>query len=217
MLAVAMSLTLAASPMAIDPSTVRELDALNATLRAETFRGARSLRVEPATGPADPIHDALVILPRAQFHDGTIELRLAGEVAPNSDPGSRGFVGIAFRVQSNNRYECFYLRPTNGRADDQLRRNHSLQYVSEPEYPWERLRQEALGQYESYADLQPGEWTQVRIEVRGVKARLYVNGASQPALIVNDLKHGDASGPIALWVGPGAIGHFATVRLAARP
>lgn len=216
MLGIAMWLALAASPMTIDPSTGRDLKAVNATLHPETFKGSRSLRVAPATGPADPLHSALVILPGAQFHDGTIALRLAGEVAPNSDPGSRGFVGIAFRVQSNESYECFYLRPTNARADDQLRRNHSLQYVSEPEYPWERLRQETPGQYESYADLQPGEWTQVRIEVSGVKARLYINGASQPALIVNDLKHGDASGPIALWVGPGAIGHFSTVRLAAR-
>jgi hypothetical protein len=35
---------------------------------------------------------------------------------------SRGF-GIAFRVQGN-RFEYIYLRPTNGRADDQIRRNH---------------------------------------------------------------------------------------------
>jgi len=80
------------------------------------------------------------------------------------------------------------IRPTNGRADDQLRRNHSAQYISFPDYEWQRLRAEAPGQYESYVDLVPGEWTRVKVEVSGVKARLYVHDASQPSLIVNDLK-----------------------------
>jgi len=30
--------------------------------------------------------------------------------------------------------------------------------------------------------------------------RLYVNGAQQPTLIVNDLKMGDTEGAIALWI-----------------
>jgi hypothetical protein len=42
---------------------------------------------------------------------------------------ARGFAGIAFRVQPDLRtYDAFYLRPTNGRADDQVRRNHAAQY-----------------------------------------------------------------------------------------
>ena len=96
------------------------------------------------------------------------------------------------------KYECIYLRPTQGRADDQLRRNHSVQYISHPEYPWERLRKENPSQYETYTDLVPGEWTKVKIEVKGNKARLWVNGSDQPTMLVNDLKLGDAQGPIAL-------------------
>jgi hypothetical protein len=42
------------------------------------------------------------------------------------------YIGVAFRVNLNAakdaaKYECFCLRPTNGRADDQVRRNHSTQ------------------------------------------------------------------------------------------
>ena len=103
--------------------------------------------------------------------------------------------------------------PTIGRADDQLRRNHSIQYISIPEYEWFRLRDETPGKYESYVDLVPGEWTKLRIEVSGVKMRLYVNGASQPALVVNDLKHGDSTGSVALWIGPGTEAYFANLRL----
>jgi len=61
--------------------------------------------------------------------------------------------------------------------------------------------------------MMPGEWTKVRIEVQGDKARLYVNGAQQASLIVNDLKHEQSEGKIALWVGPGTVAHFANLRI----
>jgi hypothetical protein len=122
---------------------------------------------------------------------------------------------MAFRVANGGAaYEAFYLRPTNGRAEDQERRNHSTQYISEPEFPWNRLRQETPSKYESYVDLAPGEWTKVKIEVHGVKARLFVNGAAQPALIVNDLKRGASQGAVAYWIGPGTDAHFAGLKVA---
>jgi hypothetical protein len=82
-----------------------------------------------------------------------------------------------------------------------------------PEYEWSRLRREAPGRYESYVDLMPGEWTKIKIEVSGVKARLYVNDSTQPVLVVNDLKHGDSEGAVALWIGLGTEGYFANLRL----
>ena len=53
-------------------------------------------------------------------------------------PDARGFIGIAFRLQGNL-YEYIYLRPANGRADDQIRRNHSTQYGAHPDYGFDRL------------------------------------------------------------------------------
>ena len=86
---------------------------------------------------------------------------------PGAPEGARGFVGIAFRVQGDLRtYDAFYLRPTNGRADDQVRRNHSAQYISHPDWPWFRFGRNFRRKYESYVDLVPGTWTKVRIEVR---------------------------------------------------
>jgi len=71
------------------------------------------------------------------------------------------------------------------------------------------MRKETPSRYESYVDLVPGTWTKVRIEVRGDKARLFVHGSEQPALVVNDVKSGaGARGAVALWLGPGAIAHF---------
>jgi len=43
--------------------------------------------------------------------------------------------------------------------------------------------------------------------------RLYVNGASQPTLVVNDLKLGDTTGTVALWIGVGTEAYFTNLRL----
>ena len=152
----------------------------------------------------------LAVIQDLEFSNGIIEAEIAGAPAPNAGEGARGFVGIAFRMQKDHRtYDAFYLRPTNGRADDQVRRNHSAQYISHPAWPWQRLRKETPEKYEAYVDLVPGAWTKVKIEVRGEQARLYVHDQPQPTLIVNDVKSGaQGSGAIALWVGPGTIAHF---------
>ena len=54
------------------------------------------------------------------------------------------------------------------------------QYISDPDFPWQKLRSETPSRYESYVDLVPGEWTKVRIEVHGTRALLYVHDAAQP-------------------------------------
>jgi hypothetical protein len=64
--------------------------------------------------------------------------------------------------------------------------------------------------------LQPGEWTKYKIEVEGRSARLYVNGAQQPCLIVNDLKLDPLAGGVALWVGPGTEGYFSNLKVGAK-
>jgi hypothetical protein len=147
-----------------------------------------------------------------------IEVDLAGMPSASADAGARGFVGISFHVQPGAvRMKTFYLRPTNGRADDQVRRNHSTQYTADPEWPWHRLRREEPGRYESYVDLIPGEWTSLRIVVAASRAELYVNGAGQPALVVTDLKYPDRSGGVALWIGAGTVAHFANLRITRTP
>ncbi len=181
-----------------------------AKVNPATYNGKKALRVDHLQGEGEA-HFAKLL--DCDFSDGIIELELAGKPAENAGQGARGFVGLAFRIADDNSYfECFYLRPANGRANDQLRRNHSTQYISFPDFPWHRLRQDTPGKYESYVDLVPGEWTRVRIEVSGEQAKLYVHGSDQPCLIVNDLKLGPGKkGGVGLWVGVGSEAYFSKI------
>lgn len=163
--------------------------------------------------------ESLAIVKGTDFTNGTIEVELAGRPSESAGENARGFIGIAFHVEKSDpiAYDCFYLRPTNGRAEDQLRRNHTCQYMSHPEFTWFKLRDEAPGVYESYVDLAPGEWTQVKIEVEGEKARLFVNGAQHPCLIVNDLKRAGKGGPIALWMEQSTNAYYRNLRISENP
>lgn len=197
----------------------------NVTAEAVTHEGKRGVRL---TMSADaqrsvaglPIErqsllEKFALIEGTDFSDGVIEAEIAGAPAAGAAAGARGFVGIAFRVQPDmTTYDAFYLRPTNGRANDQVRRNHSVQYISHPHWTWDRMRRETPEKYETYVDLVPGAWTRVRIEVCGDTARLYVHGLEQPTLIVNDVKTGArARGGIALWIDAGTEAHFRDVRV----
>jgi hypothetical protein len=212
----------ALAAMASNPSAepyVMKLDLSAFTLRAvkaevAEHRGRRAIHLTDLQASQRTDVDSMAVLNDSDFQDGTIELQIAGSPRPGEFPGARGFVGIAFRVNTDvSRYEYVYLRPTNGRADDQLRRNHSTEYASEPGYPWQRLRKENPGLYESYVDLEPDVWTKFKLVVSARRAELYIKDQEQPCLIVKDLKQGETRGRIALWVGLAADGYFSDLRV----
>lgn len=208
------AMTPAVHAQTISLDAMDQLKLVNVKAEPVNFKGRKALRVSDAAAAGTGDEGRLVILPKTDFQDGIIEVDLAGEPGPGAGEGARGFVGMAFRVAADaSRFECFYLRPTNGRAEDQVRRNHSAQYISNPGFPWHLLRKEFPEKYETYVDLVAGEWTKVKIEVRGEKARLYVNGVEQPTMLVNDLKQKQSKGAIALWIGTGTVAHFANVRI----
>lgn len=210
----------------------------NAIAAPVTFQGKKALKLTAPPSVARPVpatkgglkkgggpgaaeanrQDHLALLDGLDFTNGVIEVDLAGEPGPGAAGGARGFVGVAFRVQPDRKtYDCFYLRPTNGRADDQERRNHSAQYIQHPTYTWFKLREETPSKYESYVDIAPAEWIHVKIEVNGDKAKLFVNNHPQPTLIVNDVKSGAAAkGAVALWFEGSTIAHYANLKVTAR-
>ncbi len=150
-----------------------------------------------------------------EMENGIIEVKMLSQIMANSPfPAARGFIGVAFRIDSlNNRFEGLYLRPSNGRADDQLRRNHTIQYFSYPEYNFGRLRREANGLYETYSDIGLNEWIDVKIVINDKKLTLFINNQKTPSFIVNEMLGKINKGGIGLWVEIGTIGFFKDLKI----
>jgi len=184
------------------------LIAPNVKAEAAKYEGREAVRI--TMGGED--HGGLALLPGTDFQDGVIEADIALKIAPGV--GSPGFVGIAFRARADaTHYELFYVRPGNSAAIDQAKRNHSAQYVSEPDFGWYRLRREWPSVYESHADLAMEKWMKVRIEVAGRMAKLYLNGSATPSLVVDGLKGEDLHGAVGLWSYTDQEAYFSNVRI----
>jgi len=187
----------------------KDLVLVNVKAEAVEYQGRKAVRLTKIEEK-----DGFALLGGTDFQDGTIEADIA--LKTTTPPGVRmpGFVGIAFRARPDaSRYELFYLRPGNSSADDQTMRNHSVQYTSEPEFDWYKLRQGWPWAYEAHAELKMEMWTKVRIEVKGRNAKLFLNGSENPSLVVGPLLGQDLRGGIALWGYQGEEAYFSNVRI----
>ncbi len=215
-LTTAQAANIRASSIKLDATTKLEL--INARALWVDYRGRRALNLAPLKGHEhDTDQEITAVLTGTEFKDGVIEVdvsgaRRKGYSTAEDVSGYKGMIGLTFRLRGDSA-ERFYIRPENARLENQLFRNRATQYESSPDYPWLRLREENPGVYESYVDLEPGAWTKLKIEVSGHEARLYVNGASQPCLVVNDLKHGQSHGAIALWARISTEAYFSNLRV----
>ena len=186
------------------------LAAPQAKIEAVTYLGRKCVRV---TLEGDD-HGGLVPLPGTDFQDGVIEADIALKSTLPAGIRFPGFVGLAFRARPDaSHYELFYLRPGNSDAPDQPMRNHSVQYTSEPDFSWYRLRREWPSVYESHAPLAFESWTKVRIEVTGRAAKLFLNGSSKPSLVVDGLKGEDLHGSVGLWSYTNEEAYFSNLRI----
>lgn len=176
-------------------------------LRVE--RDLESLAFDPNRMGVTVDEPTFLKLKGLDMENGTVEVKMLSRLLPSAPPFARGFIGLAFRIiEDNTAYESIYLRPTNGRAEDQFRRNHTIQYYAYPDYKFDRLRAESKGEYETYADIGLDEWITVRIEFSGKSAKLYLNDQKFPAFLVKEMLGSATSGSIGLWVDIGTEGYF---------
>lgn len=206
------------SALRIAPTTAFE--AVNGRILWQDYRGHRALKLAPLEGhERDVDQEMFAVLTGSDFRDGILEFdvsgaRREGYSTAEDVSGFKGIVGITFRMHGDSA-ERVYLRPENSRGSNQLFRNRSTQYESMPDFPWQKLRADQPGVYESYVDIEPGAWTHMRVVVRGATMRLYVNGSTQPCLVVNDLRHGNSHGAIALWSRISSEAYFSNLRVTA--
>lgn len=197
----------------------REFDVKNAHASIVKLNGEDVLKVErdlkALPFDLERLHETVdeptyVKLRNLEFSDGIFEVKVLARVQqPTPFPAAQGFIGIHFRVNADDSaFESIYLRPNVGRADNQMFRNHAVQYFAYPGYKFNRLRKESSGVYETYADIGLDEWITMRIHVKGERAELYLNNAKYPSFIVNKMKGTSASGGIGLFVDIGTEGYF---------
>lgn len=161
-----------------------------------------------------------VKLKNLDFSDGSIEVKMFARIQnPSPFEFAQGFIGLAFRIDENDRaFESIYLRPKVGRSDNQKFRNHAVQYFAYPDFKFERLRREFPETYETSAPVGIEEWITFRIEVRDERAELFVNNAKYSTMVVPKMLGKTTSGSIGLWVDIGTEGYFKDLKITpARP
>ena len=151
----------------------------------------------------------------SDFHNGTIEVDVCGSLLPDAPDYARGFIGIAFRAAEDGReFECFYIRPTNGRdCPDPVRRAHGCQYFSYPGYTFAWFREFNVAGYEAPVDtIALDRWSHIKAVIEDDRGAFYVDGTL--VLEVNGFKHGPgARGNVGLYVDIGTDGRFRNLEI----
>jgi hypothetical protein len=134
---------------------------------------------------------------------------------PAPYPGIAGFIGVYFRIAENDSaWESIYVRPKVGRANNQMFRNHAVQYFAYPNYKFQTLRDKfPAGSYEGSAPVALNEWIKMRIEVNGETAEMFINDMKYSSFIVDKMLGKNKKGFVGLYVDIGTIGYFKDLKV----
>ena len=179
------------------------LTVFNRTATALTDGAKKGLRLSANQG------DGVAYLHGIEFGNATIECDIRGK-----DVQGQSFVGVAFHGVDGATYDAIYFRPFNFKTEDPARRVRAVQYVSHPAYPWMKLRAAHPGKYEQPVNPvpDPNGWFRARIVVASPKVSVFVDGAKEPCLVVDQLSD-RKKGSVGVWVGNGSSGDFANLKI----
>jgi len=153
------------------------------------------------------------------FENGIIEVKMYSQIQnPPPYPGVAGFIGVYFRIkEDDSAFEGIYVRPKVGRVNNQLYRNHAVQYISYPDFKFDTLRKIAPFRYETSAPVALEEWITMRIEVNGETAEMFINNSRHSTFIVDKMLGKNKMGSIGLYVDIGTIGYFRDLKIIKKP
>jgi hypothetical protein len=124
-----------------------------------------------------------------ELRDGTIELELA--VGPE-----RGFHGVTWRVQADDAFESFFVRPHQSGNPDAVQYTPVFNGIP----AWQLYH--GPGFWAPIA-FPLGDWFTIRVVFAGTRAEVYVGDLDEPGLVVRELKRGTAPGRVGLFAsGP---------------
>lgn len=129
--------------------------------------------------------------------DGRIDVDIAMH-------GQRGFVGVTFRDAGDGNFELVYLRPHKTRLPDALQYTPAINGLT----GWQLYSNEG---FTAAAELPHNRWVHVALEFVGDEARVYIDNASEPALVIPDLKGTTNRGAVGIWGRN--VAHFANFKV----
>lgn len=150
------------------------------------------------------------------FENGTIEVKMYSQIQnPSPYPPAAGFIGLYYRIAADDSaWESIYLRPKVGRINNQMARNHAVQYFSYPDYKFQTLRDKfPAGSYEGSAPVMLNEWITMRLEINGETAEMFINDLKYSSFIVNKMLGKSKKGYVGLYVDIATTGYFKDLKV----
>jgi hypothetical protein len=150
------------------------------------------------------------------FENGTIEVKMYSQIQdPSPYPPAAGFIGLYYRIkEDDSEFESIYLRPKVGRINNQMARNHAVQYFSYPDFKFQTLRDKfPAGSYEGSAPVMLNEWITMRLEINGETAEMFINDLKHSSFIVNKMLGNNKKGYVGLYVDIATTGYFKDLKV----
>ena len=181
----------------------KNMDVFNRDLSLLQEPSYEGIRLSKSTG------EGIAWLKGVSFSNGIVDFDVRGE-----DVKQHSFVGIAFHGKDNETFDAIYLRPFQFRAKEEELRNRAIQYISLPEFTWQKLREDSPGKYEHAVKPapDPNAWVHMRVVIQGDSVSTYINNSVQPCLVVK-LLSSNRTGSIGFYVADTSGGDFANLRI----
>ena len=150
------------------------------------------------------------------FENGTIEIKMYSQIQdPSPYKPAAGFIGLYYRIAADDSaWESIYLRPKVGRINNQMARNHAVQYFAYPDFKFQTLRDKfPAGSYEGSAPVMLNEWITMRLEINGETAEMFINDLKYSSFIVNKMLGKSKKGYVGLYVDIATTGYFKDLKV----
>lgn len=157
----------------------------------------------------EDVEEGLAVIPGINFSTGVIEIDLKGQ-----DVFQHSFIGVAFHLTDSNHFDAIYFRPFQFFNNDPVMQARSVQYISLPEFPWRKLREDSPGKYENTIKPvpNPDDWFHATIIVKENEVQVFVNHEPTASLTVPILNK-QKKGAIALYTADRSGGTFANLEV----
>ena len=189
--------------------TQASVSPVNVSVADAMIDGLKTLRVVKSDKLMEFDTNSYARINNARLKNGVLRVKLMSRLLPDAPDFARGFIGLAYHISDDDQaFESFYLRPTNARCEDPVRRSHGGQYFAYPTYSFEWLRARGITKYDCTTDYGLEEWVTLTAILRDQRAAFYLNDEDTPRLVVEEPLQVEGGDGVGLFIDIGTEGYF---------